>query len=201
MPKITDAEATRNRLVRAAWQVIASEGIEAATLRRVAREDGCTTGLITHYFRDKNELVTCAYRRVLDMMLADATAAIATHDNLTQRLLAAIEAIEPTRADTGQFTVVLMNFWAAAAFNSTFAQHCREDYQRWRMLVSGVIVSGIESGELRKDTDVRTLTDILTLLSDGLSVGMTLTPRNYPPKHRRTIILKILSSFLARSDG
>jgi TetR/AcrR family transcriptional repressor of bet genes len=196
MPKITDAEATKTRLVHAAWKVIATEGIEAATLRRVALEDGCTTGLITHYFSDKNELVTCAYRKVLDMMIADATEAIAAHDRVAEKLLAAIEAIEPTEPAVKDFTVVLMNFWAAAAYNPTFAQHCRDDYKRWRTLISDVVRAGIESGELREDTDIRMLTDILTLLSDGLSVGMTLTPTVYPAKHRQAIILRTLEPYL-----
>lgn len=196
MPKITDAEATKTRLVQAAWKVIATEGIEAATLRRVAVEDGCTTGLITHYFRDKNELVTCAYSKVLDMMIADAAAAIAAHDRVTDRLLAAIEAIEPTRPSMREFTVVMMSFWAAAAYNQTYAQRCRDDYKRWRTLISGVITAGIDSGELRKNTDVVMLTDIVTLLSDGLSVGMTLTPTVYSTRHRRAIILKTLEPFL-----
>lgn len=198
MPKITDAEATKSRLVRAAWKVIANEGIEAATLRRVAAEDGCTTGLITHYFGDKNELVTCAYREVLDIMIEDATQAIAAQSTVTEKLLAAVEAIEPTRPELREFTIVLINFWAAAAFNPTFAQHCRDDYKRWRTLVSSVIAAGIESGQLRQDTDVKMLTDILTLLSDGLSVGMTLTPTIYSPKHRREIILQTLEPFIRR---
>jgi TetR/AcrR family transcriptional regulator, transcriptional repressor of bet genes len=196
MPKITDTEATKTRIVRAAWKVIATEGIEAATLRRVATEAGCTTGLITHYFSDKNELVTHAYRKVLDRMIADATEQTQRDGTIVEKLLAAIEVIEPTQPEVKEFTIVLINFWAAAAFNSTFAKHCREDYKRWRALISAVIRAGIKAGEIRADADVKTLTDILTLISDGLSVGMTLTPTAYPAIHRRAIITQMLQPYL-----
>ena len=196
MPKVTDPAAMRTRLVEAAWRVIATEGIEAATLRRVATEAGCTTGLITHYFNHKNELVTYAYRRVLDTMIADAAAAIASTRGIVAKLLAAIEAIEPVRVTSRDFTVVLINFWAAAAVNPVFARNCRDDYKRWRALVGRVVEAGIACGELRRDTDAKVLVDMLTLVSDGLSVGMTLTPAAYPTNHRHAIIQRLLRPFV-----
>ena len=198
MPKLTDADATRMRLVKAAWRVIATEGIQAASLRRVAAEANCTTGLITHYFADKNDLVTSAYRQVLNTMILDATEAIAGEDHVAEKLLAAIEAIEPTRAALKEFTVVLINFWAAAAFNPTFAEYCKQDYVRWWELIHGVIQKGVDKGELKKDVNVDMLVDLLTLVSDGLGVGMTLTPGHYPRHYRAAIVRQLMAPHLRR---
>jgi AcrR family transcriptional regulator len=196
MPKIVDVEASKMRIVKATWAVIATEGIQSVSMRRVAAQAGCTTGLITHYFRDKDELVTSAYRLVLDRMLADASARVAQERHVCDRLLAAVEAIEPSGPQMKQFTIVLMNFWGQAAFNAAYAARCRQDYRRWRRLIARVVRQGIASRELRAHTDVRVLTDLITLLSDGLSVGMTLTPAAYPRAHRRTIIQGILRPFM-----
>jgi AcrR family transcriptional regulator len=198
MPKLTDVDATRMRLVQAAWRVIATEGIQAASLRRVAREADCTTGLITHYFADKNDLVTSAYRQVLNTMLLDATEAIAAEDHLAEKILAAIEAIEPGRPALKEFTVVLINFWAAAAFNPTFAEYCKQDYRRWWGLLRTVIQSGVDKEELKKDVNVDMLVDLLTLVSDGLGVGMTLTPGHYPKHYRAAIVRQILEPHLRK---
>jgi AcrR family transcriptional regulator len=35
----------------AAWRVIAREGLDRTSLRAIAQELGCTTGVVTHYFR------------------------------------------------------------------------------------------------------------------------------------------------------
>lgn len=196
MPKIVDVEASKMRIVRATWSVIAAEGIQSVSMRRVATQAGCTTGLITHYFRDKDELVTYAYRVALDRMLTDAATEVAKQRGVSDRLLAAVEAIEPSDKQMKQLTIVLMNFWGQAAFNSAYAARCRQDYRRWRRLIARVVAQGIDSGELRAETDVRVLTDLITLLSDGLSVGMTLTPKAYPGAHRRTIIRGILQPFI-----
>jgi TetR/AcrR family transcriptional repressor of bet genes len=193
MPKVVDIEATKMRIVRATWAVITSEGIQSVSMRRVATEANSSTGLITHYFRDKDELVTYAYRVVLDKMIADATRSVQRERGVTDRLLAAVEAIEPTNAQMKQFTVVLMNFWGQAAFNEAYAARCRQDYRRWRDLIGRVVREGVASGELYPDTDVRAVTDLVTLLSDGLSVGMTLTPNAYPADRRRALIQGILA--------
>ena len=62
MPKSVDIEEKRAEFVHASWDVIASEGFEAATMRRVAAQAGCTTGSLTHYFPDRRTLLIEALR-------------------------------------------------------------------------------------------------------------------------------------------
>ena len=50
MPKIVDHAQRRADVIAATWQVIADEGMEATTMRRIAEAAGCSTGLVTHYF-------------------------------------------------------------------------------------------------------------------------------------------------------
>jgi TetR/AcrR family transcriptional regulator, transcriptional repressor of bet genes len=52
-----------------AWitiDLIAREGLEAATIRRIATEAGCSTTAITHYFVDKQELLIWAFQILSD---------------------------------------------------------------------------------------------------------------------------------------
>jgi len=196
MPKIVDVEATKMRIVKAAWNVITTKGIQSVSMRRVARAAGCTSGLITHHFVDKDELVTYAYEVALSEMIADAALRVSEERNVRDKLLAAVEAIEPSTLRMKQLTVVLMNFWAQAAFNRAFAERCRQDYKRWRAVISRTIREGIDADELRDDTDISALTDTITLLSDGLSVGMTLTPSRYSESYRRTILFGILRPYM-----
>ena len=197
MPKVVDVEATKMRIVKATWDVITTKGIQSVSMRRVASAAGCTSGLITHHFADKDELVTYAYEVVLDKMIADAATRVREEHNVRDKLWAAVEAIEPSTPQMKQLTIVLINFWAQAAFNPGFAARCRQDYKRWRALIARTIREGIAAGELRRDTDIQALTDTITLLSDGLSVGMTLTPTVYSARHRRTILYGILQPHLS----
>lgn len=50
----------RTDLARAACAVIARSGVDGATMRAVAAEAGCTTGMVRHYYADRQELVVAA---------------------------------------------------------------------------------------------------------------------------------------------
>jgi AcrR family transcriptional regulator len=52
----------RRRIADVTVGIIAREGLEAATVRRIAAEVECSTTVITHYFSDKHELLLWAYR-------------------------------------------------------------------------------------------------------------------------------------------
>lgn len=54
----------RRRVIDAVVNVIAREGLDAATIRRIAAEVGYSTTIITHYFSDKHDLLLSAYRMV-----------------------------------------------------------------------------------------------------------------------------------------
>ncbi len=64
MPKVVDHDARRAAIVEAALRVIAGAGLENATVRRIAHEAVSTTGLVTHYFANKDEILIAALRHV-----------------------------------------------------------------------------------------------------------------------------------------
>lgn len=57
MPKIVDHDERRAALCLAAARLIHEKGLEAATVRAIAKAAGCSTGVLAHYFADKNDLV------------------------------------------------------------------------------------------------------------------------------------------------
>ncbi|MGO3886943.1 MAG: TetR/AcrR family transcriptional regulator [Mycetocola sp.] len=57
MARSRDSVAQRERLSAATWTVLARDGATGLTLRAVAAEAGCTTGLVLHTFPDKQALL------------------------------------------------------------------------------------------------------------------------------------------------
>ena len=60
MPKIVDQQARRAELSSIAAGLIAVGGLEAATIREIARASGFSKGVVEHYFDDKQELISAA---------------------------------------------------------------------------------------------------------------------------------------------
>ena len=57
-------------MVECAWRVIIRDGVDRASIRSIAQELGGTTGIVTHYFRDKDELLLFALDRVIKAIQA-----------------------------------------------------------------------------------------------------------------------------------
>jgi TetR/AcrR family transcriptional repressor of bet genes len=68
MPKIVDHAARRDEIALVACRVVANHGFGNATVVRIAREAGYTTGMIAHYFDSKQEIILAALRLVLRRM-------------------------------------------------------------------------------------------------------------------------------------
>jgi TetR/AcrR family transcriptional regulator, transcriptional repressor of bet genes len=56
-----DHDARRRRIAEVVVDVIAREGLDAATVRHIAAAVGYSTTVITHYFADKHDLLLSAY--------------------------------------------------------------------------------------------------------------------------------------------
>jgi len=65
MPKIVDHDERREQIAQVACRVVAQYGFEQATIVRIAREAGYTTGMIAHYFDSKQAIIMAALRLIL----------------------------------------------------------------------------------------------------------------------------------------
>ena len=66
----------RLEVTEAAWRVIVREGLDRTSMRAIAQELGSTTGVVTHYFRDKDELTLFALEQVFQNLFQDLAASV-----------------------------------------------------------------------------------------------------------------------------
>jgi TetR/AcrR family transcriptional regulator, transcriptional repressor of bet genes len=65
MPKVVDHQQRRDEIALVACRVVADYGFEQATIVRIAREAGYTTGMVAHYFDTKQDIIIAALRLIL----------------------------------------------------------------------------------------------------------------------------------------
>ena len=68
MPKKVDHSQRRDEIALVACQVVATRGFEQATVVRIARAAGYTTGMVAHYFDSKQDIILAALRLILHRM-------------------------------------------------------------------------------------------------------------------------------------
>ncbi len=65
MPKNIDHAKRRDEIALVACKVVAAQGFAEASVVRIARETGYSTGMIAHYFDSKHEIILAALRLML----------------------------------------------------------------------------------------------------------------------------------------
>jgi AcrR family transcriptional regulator len=65
VPKVVDHQQRRDEIALVACRVVARYGFSQATIVRIAREAGYTTGMVAHYFDTKQDIIVAALRLIL----------------------------------------------------------------------------------------------------------------------------------------
>jgi len=200
MPKVVDHDQRRRELVEATAAVVAAEGIQAATVRRIAAEVGCTTGLVTHYFAEKDELVIAALRHVHGAAVERMRAHGREAAGLDALRLVLTECLPLTGAGRREWHVWL-SFWGVAWTSATLAAEHRDHYEAWRGAVRDLLAEAARLGQTRPGLDVGEATDRLVGLIDGLGLQVIYEPQRLTPERVMAIIDAQLAEFSAGPPG
>lgn len=170
MPKQVDHTVRRRELVEASWDVIAREGIEGVTLRKVAAAADCTTGRIAHYFSGRDELILSALRAAHTGAGKRMVKIAKTEFNAVERLRRV--ALEGLPLDTKRLREwkVWIAFWSAAAANRDLAAENERRYNEWEELLTRLIA------DIAGQRDAAAHAVTLMSLIDGLGIRASLSP-------------------------
>jgi len=92
MPKLGMGPIRRKQLIAAAIASIHEYGFAEATVARIAAKAGVSTGMVHHYFADKNDLLAATMRSLLEILRSDAVARLRRAGSPRDRVDAVINA-------------------------------------------------------------------------------------------------------------
>ena len=163
----TDA---RERILAAACDLIATDGIDEVRIARVANRARASTALVHHYFSTREELLTQAllqsFELAADERLGAGPAAATT---ATEGLAIAIQECLPTPGEGEREWVLWVELWLRAAREPELRPVAGRMYESYREWISRVIKRGVESGEFRQ-VDADEVANLAMALFDGLGV-------------------------------
>jgi AcrR family transcriptional regulator len=135
MPKVVDHDAKRAQLVAAASRVIAQQGLAAATLRTVANAAGCTTGLLTHYFRDRHALLVAALRSAHEAAALRMFQRANAERNPLRRLRAVLHEALPLDDSRLAEWRIWLAFWSEAVNDRALRVENEQRTEEWTALL------------------------------------------------------------------
>ena len=185
MPRVVDAEQRRAELVELTAGEIAKGGLEQLTLRGLARAGGWTTGVVTHYFVDKRDLLVATFRSRADAARRRVEVEIAT--GATQ-LEAIVESALPVDEERLANWKVWLAFWGAAIGDDELSAVQRERHRSFVDSVERALENERTRGRFRDDLDIAREARRIVALLDGVAVQATIQPHAWPPAEQRRIL-------------
>ena len=183
----------RVEALRATRRVIAREGFDKASMRAIARELGTTTGVLTHHFRNKEEILDLVLHATRhgkydgrfppDAQLSDLV------DALTTTL--------PHNEESLDGWKVFFAFLAYLFPRPDKAARYAADFERWRTTWAAVVASFVERGVFRSDVDPQLAADTLLCLFEGAGVHGVVSPESFGAERQKAVMLGYFKTLLA----
>jgi AcrR family transcriptional regulator len=159
----TDA---RDRILEAACDLIASDGIDDVRIARVATRAGASTALVHHYFSTREELLEQALIHSFEAAGDERFGAEPEAPTATERLGRAIRDSLPLPGPQEREWVLWVELWLRAVREPALRDVAARLYSRYRDWLAAAIRAGVESGEFER-VDPERVADHAMALLDG----------------------------------
>jgi AcrR family transcriptional regulator len=192
MPKIVDHDERRSSIISATWRVIARGGLSNTTTREIAKEAGCSTGVLAHYFTDRADIL--------------ASALVAAHRGVRARIEASVgntRGLEALRRfmlevlpldDQGILEArIEACFWGEAIGNHDLMKIQNDEVDSFCGRVRALLVQAEEDHELRDVVDLDQAVHQCLILMDGLSIQSVMYPERNDASEQVTILDELLT--------
>lgn len=174
--------ADREDILRAAAQVLAERGLDAARLRDVARTAGVSIGALQHHFDTRDELFREAFEWSIEELIARWRSSAAAEPHPWRRFELLVEALT---GDPELFRrcATWTEFCASAARHPELREGVQAVHREWLDLLTGIVNDGVRQGEFAPALPADSAVAAVAVLVDGCDMavasGSAMTPQRY----------------------
>ena len=174
-PRIAEADLT-DALVR----VVAESGLDAVSVRAVARAAGVSAGAVQYYFPTKDALLHAAYRRVIDRVTERATRLLPA-SSAKQFVRALLLELLPLDEEREAELRVGLAFTARSVVSGPLADLYTEGYRELVGALEAALRLAVAQGEAAPGLDPRRDAVAAAALADGLAWHLLCAPDALAP--------------------
>ena len=198
MPRIVDHDARRRRVAEEAAELIAERGIDAVTFRELGERAGCSTAIVSHYFRDKRDVLRCTYAAAADRARQRFSVALAPGAEGLQR---GVEALLPLQPDSVRDWRVWFAFWGHAITDPELAAEQRAQVRRTRAELARVMRELIDAGDVAADLDADEEARRLLVVIMGIAAQAAFDQADWPAERQQEFVRGHLDGLASGADA
>ncbi|MFE1743735.1 TetR/AcrR family transcriptional regulator [Coleofasciculus sp. H7-2] len=188
----------RIEVANAAWRVIIREGLDRTSMRAIAQELGSSTGVVTHYFRDKEALILFALERVFENVLDEMKGCTQKEQGIDRLEAMLFTALPLENRDKDDWKV-----WVAFLGYSIGREHLvqkhRKRYDCLRQMLTQALADLQTANLLRADLDLTLEANALVALVDGIGTGIVICPEQFSAEQQQYLVRRHINILLASS--
>lgn len=194
--KTTNYSDRQLEVTEAAWRVIIREGLDRTSMRAIAQELGSSTGVVTHYFRDKDELTLFALERVFENLFADMKAASHGQQGIEklERMIFAALPFEARGIPGWQVWIAFLGY--AIGRENLIGEH-RKRYDFLCKIICQELAELQEAKLIRADLDLTLEANALIALVDGIGTGIVINPEQFYCEQQQYLVRRYIKTLLA----
>ncbi|NUL43966.1 TetR/AcrR family transcriptional regulator [Cellulosimicrobium funkei] len=199
MAKRVPAEQRRGEFIEAAARVIAREGVERATTRRIAEEAGAPLAALHYCFRSKDELLQAVQGYVsrdfasrlppLPPESRGLNAVISAHAHRVWERIAA-----HPEEQVATFELLLRRYRQSRDETDEQAQANLEMYQAWIDSTSSIYAKAAQEAGEPIPSNLRLVTQLFIAGIDGLSMLYVASPETTQPEEMLATLVRAVTS-------
>ncbi|MBY0099423.1 TetR/AcrR family transcriptional regulator [Mesobacillus maritimus] len=187
MPKIVNHEQKRKSIAEAAWNIIKQEGVEKASIRRVATEAGMSAGALRHYFSTQDEMLLF----IMNYYLEEGKKR-SQNKEWSENPLQAVEEVllelvpidEEKKIETSVWWIFALRSLTSNSLKEKIKELTNGTYELANSMIEILVLKGILSDSINVGLE----TSRLSVLIEGLSIHALLRPDVYTPEKVKEVI-------------
>lgn len=151
-----------------AAKIIASDGLEALTMRSIANRAGCSRGLVEHYFKNKAALVSAADAWANSAAISRAGKAIANKQGLDALEIRLRQILPFTKTILDEWRIRVV-FWRRASMEEMAAAGETPHFEPVFAAIYQDIRKAQELGEVPAELNAETVAEFVLFVVIGIS--------------------------------
>ncbi len=185
----------RLEVSEAAWRVIVREGLDRTSMRAIAQEMNCTTGVVTHYFRNKEALILFALGQVTERLKVLMKEALVDVSG-TERLVAMLSAFLPIDLQRQEILKVWVAFLGYAVGRDALMAEHRQSAAELREVIIQEIKRLQRDQLIRVDIDPDIESNALLALGNGVSLDSLIQANRLSVEQQQQVIRHYIKQVL-----
>jgi TetR/AcrR family transcriptional repressor of bet genes len=178
MPKIGMEKIRREEVISATRRCLAKNGFAKLSVKAIAEEAGLSTGIIYHYFKNKDDLLLNVIKEAFSRSHENVMQVVEPLTSERDKLFKHLDSIHAVVIDNPDFYTVMLNFLGQAPNNPEIRKIMTKFLSNLTSYAGRYLKEGVAHNHF-SENKVKDLHTIIIALGMGLGIMCTLAPDTF----------------------